>query len=412
MMNASPESVGAWSVLPVGLDDLTVADFPRFEYSMRAVRRVGDALKGDLHWSDDRADELKEMFRIANNWRDSHAYPMAKLRSEMIGKIRSLDLNGLTAARLKRMRSIRKKLRTQPQNFSQIQDLGGCRAILPSMQAVKTLVSAYRGDASHEVAYENDYIADPKRGGYRCHHLILKFKGAEAAQTIFDGRRIEVQVRTRLQHSWATAVEAVGTFRGEDMKGGVGDADWLRLFLLMSGELAVAENCPEPPGIPNGDERKREIKALNQRLKALNTLENLRQAVRFTDHYAVKPEDAPRYFLIKYDNEKMTVDVQPHFYAVEGTISYDSAEQADIIADTNRFNTVLVEAFALASLKEAYPNYFGDVQLFKRNLQHIVDGKPAKEYTAPPRIVEPPSHFIDADISWMRRTGKRRWRNG
>jgi ppGpp synthetase/RelA/SpoT-type nucleotidyltranferase len=386
-----------------------MADFPKLEYPMREVRRAGDALKDVLEWSEDRAEELHAIFRIANNWRDSHAYPMAQFRYEMMGKIRSLHLGGLTVARLKRMRSIRKKLQRLPGNLAQIQDLGGCRAILSSIGEVHTLVDAYRGENRHELIRQDDYIAAPKAGGYRSQHLVYKFRDADAQGSIFDGRRIEIQVRTRLQHSWATAVEAVGTFRNEDMKGGHGDADWLRMFELMSAELAVAENCPLPQDIPDTKDRRREIRALGQKLGALGMLENLRQAVRGADNYVSQPYAAiPKYFLIKYDNVERVVDVQPYFRAVDGTASYDNAEQSDNLAGTNRFNTVLVEAQKIDALKEAYPNYFGDVKLFAQNLQNIVHGSEPKEYSMPPRIVEPPKHHEHADMSWMRRTG-RRW---
>jgi hypothetical protein len=225
------EAVEAWPM----------TDYPVLGYSMKRIRRVGEALAGNMVWSPEREPEIREIFEVANNWRDAHFYPMTKLRSELIGKIRKLDLKGVTGARLKRMHSIRKKLRTIQANLSQIQDLGGCRAILPSIAAVRELVANYKADDRHEFFYEDDYIASPKPGGYRCHHVILKFKGGYQEH---EGRRIEIQIRTRLQHSWATAVEAVGTFRNEDMKAGLGDKDWLRLFELMSAELAIAEKCP------------------------------------------------------------------------------------------------------------------------------------------------------------------------
>lgn len=117
---------------------------------------------------------------------------------------------------------------------------------------------------------------------YRCHHLIYKFKGG-GENSVFDGRRIEIQVRTRLQHAWATAVEAVGLMRQEDLKAGKGDADWLRLFELMSAELAMAEDCPQSTHVPGHLSRIREIRELNKKLNAVNTLEDLRHAVRGTD---------------------------------------------------------------------------------------------------------------------------------
>ena len=116
-----------------------MAEFPQFQYAIRDVRRAGDALRGNIAWSEDSAEEIKEIFRIANNWRDSHMYPMRRLRYGVIGQIRRLKQPGSTFARLKRMRSIRRKLRTISANLNQIQDLGGCRAILPSIKDVKEL---------------------------------------------------------------------------------------------------------------------------------------------------------------------------------------------------------------------------------------------------------------------------------
>lgn len=388
-------------------DGLHMADFPKLEVSMRDVRRAGDALKGELVWSDAEESAIREVFQIANNWRDAHIYPMAKVRSELIAKVRLFQLRGLTAARVKRMSSIRRKLREIPENLSQMQDLCGCRAILPSIGAVNTLVDAYRAENRYEPK-ERDYIGKPKAGGYRSHHFVLRFRGAE--KTIFDGRKIELQIRTRLQHSWATAVEAVGTFRRENLKGGRGDPDWLRLFALMAGELAAAEKCPMPPDVPTQAERRREIVALNTKLDALASLQNWAHAVRFTEHFWRDPNSTPRYYLIVYDNEKMEVDVKPYFGVIESVTSYESAEQGGNLIESARFNTVLVESSAIDALKIMYPNYFGDVQLFKKNLENIVSGRDAREYTAAPLISEPPPTFRDADISWLRRTGRRKWR--
>lgn len=49
-----------------------MADFPRFEYTMHDVKRAGEALKGEILWDEERREEILEIFRIANNWIDSH----------------------------------------------------------------------------------------------------------------------------------------------------------------------------------------------------------------------------------------------------------------------------------------------------------------------------------------------------
>ncbi len=52
---------------------------------------------------------------------------------------------------------------------------------------------------------------------------------------------IEVQLRTRLQHNWATAVETVGIFTGEALKSSQGNEDWQDFFRLVSTWFAHKE---------------------------------------------------------------------------------------------------------------------------------------------------------------------------
>lgn len=169
-----------------------------------------------------------------------------------------------------------------------------------------------------------DYIQNPKPDGYRSHHLVFKYIGKGDDQ-VFNGRRIEIQVRTRLQHAWATAVEAVGLFRGEDLKGGNGSADWLRLFQLMSSEFAMAENCPDLPDAPKRTDRLPEIIDLDKRLRAIDTLDVLSQSFQYVEEY-IQPSAKPEYFLLEYDNRGGHVTVEPHFNALLGADSYDNAE--------------------------------------------------------------------------------------
>jgi hypothetical protein len=201
-------------------------------------------------------------------------------------------------------------------------------------------------------------------------------------------------------------VEAVGLFRKEDLKGGQGSNEWLRLFELMSAELALAEKCPEPANVPPRRERICEIIDLDKRLDAASTLENLRHAVRGTDRYL--GADKPTYYLIQYNNLKRTVNIKGYSKPIGGTNAYDLAEQDDRQTGGNEINTVLVEADKIESLKEAYPNYFGDVQLFYKNLTEITKGREAREFTMPPQETVPPPPYEAPDLSWFRRP--KRWR--
>jgi hypothetical protein len=299
------------------------------------------------------------------------------------------------------MQAIRRKLRRIPHNMSQLQDLGGCRAILPSIAGVHALVNVLRERSRHHLRAEDNYITNPKPDGYRSHHLMYNYRG-RGETAIYDDRRIEIQIRTRLQHSWATAVETVGLFRQEDLKGNHGSPEWLRLFLLMSAEFALAEGRPEPPGVPPRAQRIAEIKELDKAIRASTMLENLSYAVRGTDEQ-VAPKTKPRYYLIKFNNATREVEVEPYWAPRNAVLQYDSAEEFDNQTGRETSNIVLVEADKLENLKDAYPNYFGDVQLFKMQLGLIIRGKPAEEYTVKPQEGVRPRPKENPNLGWLKR---------
>lgn len=81
-----------------------MANYPRFDYSNREVKRAGEVIASDLIWTDETAPRIREAFAIANNWRDSHAFPMRSIRYSAGYFMRKYGLEGITAARLKRCR--------------------------------------------------------------------------------------------------------------------------------------------------------------------------------------------------------------------------------------------------------------------------------------------------------------------
>ena len=380
-----------------------MANYPSFDFYDADVRAAGKVIAGNMPWSEDTAPQIRDAFAVANSWRDSHAYPMRSIRYTALWYIRKLGIEGISAARLKRMQAIRRKLRRLPSlRLNQLQDLGGCRVILPTIADVDALVSAVRSGMRHDLRGQDDYISSPKSDGYRSHHLKLSFRGRQATK-IYDGRRVELQVRTRLQHSWATAVEAVGLFRGEDLKAHVGSEDWLRLFLLLSGELAEAEGRLAPPNVPDRPLRIAEIRELQGKLDAINLLESVSHGVRGTD-FNLAPGYKPTHYLIRFEHSTKRVYVEPHTIPTWATRSYDSAEALDNQTGFDTQNIVLVEVDKIENLKAAYPNYFGDVEMLKQQLKWIARGTGAVEFV--PGKEPQPSREIrqqPADPRWLTR---------
>lgn len=131
-----------------------------------------------------------------------------------------------------------------------MQDLGGCRAIVNTVATVKKLVNIYEESTiKHKLDHIDDYISKPKTTGYRGIHLIYRYYTTYNREA-YNGLKIEIQLRSALQHAWATAVETVGTFTKQALKSSQGEKDWLRFFSLMGTEIALREHSPTVPGTP------------------------------------------------------------------------------------------------------------------------------------------------------------------
>jgi ppGpp synthetase/RelA/SpoT-type nucleotidyltranferase len=179
------------------------------------------------------ADQYFESLEIINNWRTSHSFPLNTFQIWLKKNSGHIDSGALVAQRIKRLTSIQLKLERFPSiRLSQMQDIGGCRAVLRDVMAVGAMVDKYKSSGiKHKLDHVDDYIAKPKPSGYRGVHMIYRYFSDR--NMTYNGLKVEVQIRSTLQHAWATAVETVGTFTKQALKSSLGESDWLRFFALM-----------------------------------------------------------------------------------------------------------------------------------------------------------------------------------
>ncbi|NAZ37735.1 hypothetical protein [Rubellimicrobium sp. CFH 75288] len=359
-------------------------------YSKRQIERAGRVL-GERIPADGLTPEVIEAFNIAHNHRESCALPMVSVRHELRHKVQRDGGSGIAVGRLKRMSSIRRKLFAKNRTLYQIQDIAGVRAILPAMADVHRVAGYFHdGETRHGIVRTDDYIQRPKRDGYRSLHIVLKFNGERRLEK-WSKSFVEVQLRTNLQHAWATAVEAVGLMRGENLKAGLGDPDWLRFFALMSGEIAHREGEPISATLDqNRSTRLVELRDLEARLHAIDHLDGYAGAIKYINEEAMAGRG---YFLISFDRETKTVIVRPYSIFSEGAQAYNSGEGLGA-----KQNVVLVEADRARDLTEAYPNYFLDVRKFLSECRMAISENPNN----------PPD---TGDYSWLH-NWRRRARSG
>ncbi len=337
----------------------------------REINRAGDVLIN----KNSTPQEKEKAIEQVNNWRLAHAFPLNTFQNRLRTVSRSIDPECLVAQRTKRLTSIVSKLeRISGFNLSQIQDIGGCRAIVRTIGQVENIVQKYKHGSrgvKHDFVKQNDYIDSPKTTGYRSIHLIYRYKSDK--NPVFDDLKIEIQIRTILQHAWATAVEAVDTFTNQSLKAGEGEEKWLRFFALVSSYFAITEKKPLVPNTSNGfKELRNEIIFLESELSVITKLKSYQTTVSVTDRPWAAHAKA-YYYLLVLDPEIKNV-----------TISYYTKQQADMAnADYSILesqyeksvkNVVLVSVESITALKLAYPNYYLDTNIFIDKLQSIKTG--------------------------------------
>src|ERR1035437_6466163 len=191
-------------------------------YSKGEVNRGGKVLIDPAATLEQRMQALDVM----SSWRAAHAYPMHALLMMLRRKSSEIDKSAVVVQRHKRAPSIIDKLMRYPQmGLSRMQDIGGCRAIMSTVRDVEWLNEhIQKSSTRHKLHREYDYIKEPKDTGYRGIHLTYKYNGEKQE---YKDYFVELQLRSKIQHAWATAVEIVDTFTKQALKSSRGSKDWL-----------------------------------------------------------------------------------------------------------------------------------------------------------------------------------------
>jgi hypothetical protein len=327
------------------------------QYSRSEVKRAGATLVDSSASSDERELALA----VINNWRSSHGFPLNTVQMGLRGKARAHDPDALVAQRIKRLPSIQQKLQRFPgMDLSRMQDLGGCRAVVATVDEIRGIEGEYRRSrAKHKLVRSDDYIwGNPKSSGYRGLHLVFSYVSDFTEK--YNGLRIEVQIRSRLQHAWATAVETVGLFTQQALKASRGTEDWLRFFALMSSELARQEGTPIIPGTP--DDRAETLRELRRKVVSLDVVKRLELFGATLNFVEERAGARDRFFLLELHVQAGILEVRNYSNAVVANDSYSALERA--AADDPSRDVVLVAVESISMLRRAYPNYFLDTTVF------------------------------------------------
>ncbi len=328
-------------------------------------------------------DDQDGAWDVLGNWRASHAFPLNTITIGLRQKVNRLGLSAIVVQRLKRSRSILGKLSIKPSmRLTQMQDIGGCRAVVPTIADVYSLREQFRRSRSkNELLDEDDYIAEPKESGYRGIHLVYRFQSN--ARPEYNKLLLEVQLRSEAQHAWATAVETVGAVVSQALKSSEGEIAWLSYFQTASLALEYLEQPDFSREMPlTKGQVARQLATLDAQLEVGKKLSAYRTVLSATNDPKVKGAgyfllvllpDEPGLRIFAYDKED-SEKAQAEYLRYERQLPLRS-QQIPLfpeLADYSGAQVVLVGADSLRSIRDAYPNYYLDTAVFMSKVEKFV----------------------------------------
>ena len=326
----------------------------------RELVNVPASGEGDREWV--------EAFELVGRWRSSHAGPLKTFRNNLGRRVGS---SGIVAQRLKRMPTIISKLSRLPWlRLSRMQDIGGCRAIVSSAEEAFGIASGFANSRIRHIPIQyKNYILEPRSSGYRGLHLVYGYNSDRNPR--WQGLKTELQIRSRLQHQWATAVEIVGTFTGAELKSSLGDERWLRFFALMSSVISRHEGTPVVPNTPvEGQALVEEIRGLDRELEVSRQLA-LYQSL--TGGLQNSQDLGNPWIGIELDLQNRKVEFTPfRENDAESAGSWYLKKELEF-RDRPEITVVLTSVKEVNQLGRAYPNFFADLTEFRRLVSETID---------------------------------------
>ncbi len=251
-----------------------------------------------------------------------------------------------------------------------MQDIGGFRIVVKDIKdlvKLNQIIDANAKTKHYTLEYSNDYVSNPRNTGYRSIHHIYTYHSTSEQS---DGVKLELQIRTKLQHNWATAVETAGIFTQTALKSGQGPDDWLEFFQVVSSLFAIKEKTNVMTKHEEIDMKNLMVKCykLTSKLKVLEILNALRLSAR---HIEIEKVDGDYYILnIDFVKRKVNITVFPKRNYKYATEEYLKVEKS---IEPLKGAVVLVAANSIKSLKKAYPSYFLDTSEFIEALDKVND---------------------------------------
>lgn len=186
-------------------------------------------------------EDLIELEDVFDQYRKAHLQPLSETTLELQNWLTGYKTDYYIAQRLKRKPQIIRKLNRLSVRLTQLQDIGGCRIIVEKNSDVDQLLAFLETKVESQKTISIERVTDyrPKGRddtGYRALHILLSR----------SGYKLELQIRSRIQHYWAESIERTSVIYGYHLKEGEGDPSVIKYFKSLSNAFYEIESGREP----------------------------------------------------------------------------------------------------------------------------------------------------------------------
>lgn len=284
----------------------------------------------------------EEDLRLLQDYRTSYKETIAEVFKILHAVGVRVDKKGIITYRIKRLNSIMRKLSRYPDMpLDRLVDIAGCRCIVQTEKQVYEVFELLKQSDKLNFDVEKDvkdYILHPQKEGYKSLHVYVSLKDDKT-------KRVEIQIRDRQMHNWATLLEISDTIiDGAKLKEYSQPEDLLEFHRILSHPMSEWTN-----------EEKKHFFEVLKKYDYINQLNNI--FVKNIDiQYRWMTSSGSRlktFYLIQYDDKYKT--------KISSYQSFKEAEDAyfKCFVEDGNSNVVLtqIQDATYDQISVAYSNY-------------------------------------------------------
>ena len=344
-----------------------------------SIRKIGEKLREGIELTEEEKLEF-------DNFREAHNI-IIKLFTIELKKV-NFSKQHLTASRNKRIETIISKLcRPEKPKLDRIHDIAGTRIIFENIKSLEDYIDILENtelvnfkEKINEDKNRYNYIKNPKSDGYRSIHKVFYYSSNIPYSTLneksfnLENKKIELQLRTRLQHIWATTVEIYDIINKSNIKTGTHNK-------LETKEGLFFKNCSLVfEGIESNDVEKikininkifrdKDLVEIYNRLKGIKNIKNIQLPKTLgRDEVFILITDLNKGKTTFFTTDPIEKNDKQDTFLINA--SYRRLEEKNTKGE---YILLLLTLGDIKKLKNVYPNYFLNTNKFISILKKYKD---------------------------------------